>query len=155
MLLYYFRGNIHIEQSIFSRSGFGMNCNNKCSPSSLSGAVRASCTWSSPSPQTAVTCWGRTAPPSLPSQRSSISTPHTSCPSEEPSTCPCCTLSLCRPSDTNAPPSSSSWCYWTQYILYIPFYMSITGGWLMNMRVNRFYPPRISKGWCWSVAECC
>lgn len=59
---------------------------------STSGAVRASCTWSSPSLM-AVMCSARTALPSPPSPRSSTTTPHTSCRSEELSTCPCCILS--------------------------------------------------------------
>lgn len=93
----------------------------------LPGAARASCTWSSASPQKGATCWGRTAPPSPPSPKSSTTTPRTSCPSEGPSTCPCCTPSSCRPSDTAAPPPGcfffyfyfSSWCYWIQYLLNI------------------------------------
>lgn len=61
--------------------------------SSLSGVVRASCTWSSPSLQMDVMCSERTALPFPPSLRSSISTLHTSYQSEELSICPCCILS--------------------------------------------------------------
>lgn len=69
--------------------------------SSLSGAAKASCIWSSLSLQMGATCLGRTAPPSPPSLRSSTTTQHTSCQSEALNTCPYCILSLCRPSDTD------------------------------------------------------
>lgn len=92
-----------VHKSCFDRFGWE-HTNVPLSLLSLSGVVRASCTWSSPSPQTAVLCWGRTALPSPPSPRSSITTLHTSCQSEEPSTCPCCTRSSCRPSDTDTLP---------------------------------------------------
>lgn len=70
----------------------------------LTGAVKVSCTWSSPSAKMASTCWDRTARPLTPSQSSSTFTPHTNSRSEALSTCPCYSQCWYRHSDRPGAP---------------------------------------------------
>lgn len=97
---------LHLMSSLFFFHSFSFLCPSSIygSAFTLTGAVKVSCTWSSPSVKMASTCWDRTARPLTPSQSSSTFTPHTNSRSEALSTCPCCSQCWCRHSDRPGAP---------------------------------------------------
>lgn len=97
---------LHLMSSLFFFRSFSFLCPSSIygSAFTLTGAVKVSCTWSSPSVKMASTCWDRTARPLTPSQSSSTFTPHTNSRSEAPSTCPCYSQCWCRHSDRPGAP---------------------------------------------------
>lgn len=97
---------LHLMSSLFFFCSFSFLCPSSIygSAFTLTGAVKVSCTWSSPSVKMASTCWDRTARPLTPSQSSSTFTPHTNSRSEALSTCPCYSQCWCRHSDRPGAP---------------------------------------------------
>lgn len=97
---------LHLMSSLFFFCSFSFLCPSSIygSAFTLTGAVKVSCTWSSPSVKMASTCWDRTARLLTPSQSSSTFTPHTNSRSEALSTCPCYSQCWCRHSDRPGAP---------------------------------------------------